>query len=426
MSKQTIGEKLKSLRVARGLSQLQLSVGICTASAISQIETNRMTPSSELLTKLAAKLDVDVSYLGTDSDLRTDVLVIEGYIAKEDFEAALNHIETAQKKTCIDPSLAHDLKLWKGMALSRLDQGDEALDVLMGLDNQANYLTSTKWAKLLNELGNACFRMYRFNLAYSYYVRAYQKSIELDRDDFFVGTISYNLANTCRWLGLFDQALMYIKAAQELYSNLVNHTKFADALLTKGITLQKLGRSSEAELCIQQAVVLYDTERNMQKASEARHAYNYLIMLSAEPKVAIEKLTGSVAEFERAGNLEAVVYTYVIIADWYLDHGSVDQAEEYLSKALAYNLTSEDDALSPQLLQLDLVRAKISGIQGQYDLAVSLGGRAAKGLESLGLVFYAVDAYKFVKRILEQQGKYKDAIEVSDKVIDLMEKRVAG
>src|SRR6059058_6514851 len=67
---ETIGVRLKRLRLARGLSQRELSSPGVSYAYISRIEAGARTPSVKALRKLAQKLSVSVEYLETGRDIR--------------------------------------------------------------------------------------------------------------------------------------------------------------------------------------------------------------------------------------------------------------------------------------------------------------------------------------------------------------------
>jgi transcriptional regulator with XRE-family HTH domain len=67
---ETIGARLKRLRVQRGLSQRDLSSPGVSYAYISRIEAGARTPSVKALRKLAQKLGVSVEYVETGRDLR--------------------------------------------------------------------------------------------------------------------------------------------------------------------------------------------------------------------------------------------------------------------------------------------------------------------------------------------------------------------
>ncbi|RTR34025.1 XRE family transcriptional regulator [Robertmurraya yapensis] len=57
-----IGQAIKDLRQAVGLSQEELASGICNQAQISNLENNNATPSAMLLNQIATKLGVDMNY----------------------------------------------------------------------------------------------------------------------------------------------------------------------------------------------------------------------------------------------------------------------------------------------------------------------------------------------------------------------------
>src|ERR671926_1534753 len=69
-STESIGARLKRLRLERSLSQRDLSSPGVSYAYISRIEAGARTPSVKALRKLAQKLGVTVEYLETGRDIR--------------------------------------------------------------------------------------------------------------------------------------------------------------------------------------------------------------------------------------------------------------------------------------------------------------------------------------------------------------------
>jgi tetratricopeptide (TPR) repeat protein len=86
---ETVGARLKRLRLERGLSQRDLSSPGVSYAYISRIEAGARTPSVKALRMLAAKLSVSVEYLETGRDIReTDARELE--LADAELELRLN------------------------------------------------------------------------------------------------------------------------------------------------------------------------------------------------------------------------------------------------------------------------------------------------------------------------------------------------
>ena len=66
---ETIGQRLKRLRLERGLSQRELAAPGVSYAYISRIEAGTRQPSVKALRKLATKLGISADYLETGSDL---------------------------------------------------------------------------------------------------------------------------------------------------------------------------------------------------------------------------------------------------------------------------------------------------------------------------------------------------------------------
>jgi transcriptional regulator with XRE-family HTH domain len=97
-SAETIGARLKRLRLQRGLSQRDLSSPGVSYAYISRIEAGARTPSVKALRKLAQKLGVSVEYLETGRDIR-DVDDRELRLADAELELRLaDDIESAETK----------------------------------------------------------------------------------------------------------------------------------------------------------------------------------------------------------------------------------------------------------------------------------------------------------------------------------------
>lgn len=69
---ETVGERLRRLRLERGLSQRAIAAPGVSYAYISRIEAGTRQPSMKALRKLAAKLGVTAEYLETGSDLTDD------------------------------------------------------------------------------------------------------------------------------------------------------------------------------------------------------------------------------------------------------------------------------------------------------------------------------------------------------------------
>src|ERR1043165_10091512 len=95
---ETVGERLRRLRLQRGLSQRDLSSPGVSYAYISRIEAGARTPSVKALRKLAQKLEVSVEFLETGRDIR-EVDDRELRLADAELELRLGgDVASAQRK----------------------------------------------------------------------------------------------------------------------------------------------------------------------------------------------------------------------------------------------------------------------------------------------------------------------------------------
>src|ERR671930_2327366 len=105
---ETLGARLKRLRLERGFSQRDLSSPGVSYAYISRIEAGARTPSVKALRKLAQKLGVSVEYLETGRDMR-DVDDRELRLADAELELRLTEdVSAAEDKlrAILDESVA--------------------------------------------------------------------------------------------------------------------------------------------------------------------------------------------------------------------------------------------------------------------------------------------------------------------------------
>ncbi|MDM5154271.1 helix-turn-helix transcriptional regulator [Bacillus sp. DX1.1] len=90
----TLGEKIRTLRKEKRLTQTELAGTELTKSMLSQIENGKATPSMKTLHYLADKLDCDASFLleENDEDLTELVQEMEQYINDGRFEEVYNKL----------------------------------------------------------------------------------------------------------------------------------------------------------------------------------------------------------------------------------------------------------------------------------------------------------------------------------------------
>src|ERR1700682_2509208 len=156
----SVGERLRQARLARGLTQEQLARGVATKGFISQVECNRATPSLAKLRLIAERLGLplghftgdhtplELTYLRKSADLAVKAKEPDRALAMIDEAGPL--AQTANERA--------DLERIRGMALDALNRPPEAPVALQTAaadappdDPELNGAIYTEIATVLNE-----------------------------------------------------------------------------------------------------------------------------------------------------------------------------------------------------------------------------------------------------------------------------------
>jgi len=326
----SVGERLREARLARGLTQEQLARGLATKGFISQVERNHATPSLSKLRVFAERLGQPLSYFVPDRPAPPLTLL------RKAAQLAVRAEEPAQALAILTeaaglPATANeraDLQRIRGVALSELRQNQEALSTLQGaaatapmddaelnaaiyveigtvlqIEEQFNAAIEANrraldWldrcrhadpelrARVLTNLGSNSFRLGQHAEALAFFVRALDAALDAHMA----------LGVAARAVGELDRALEHCNRALELHSR-IRHERAANRILNNmGDVHYAAGRKREAaELqrqCLQRARELKaDFEIGLAAGALARYAledrkYSAAIVLAQESQQA--------------------------------------------------------------------------------------------------------------------------------------------
>src|SRR5438105_12058657 len=128
----SVGERLREARLAKGLTQEQLARGLATKGFISQVERNHASPSLAKLRVIAERLGQPLSYFVPDRPPQHLTLLRKSAqlaVRAEEPAKALAILAEAAGLLATANERA-DLQRIRGVALSELRQNREALSTL--------------------------------------------------------------------------------------------------------------------------------------------------------------------------------------------------------------------------------------------------------------------------------------------------------
>ncbi|RXJ02174.1 XRE family transcriptional regulator [Anaerobacillus alkaliphilus] len=146
-----IGEKIKLLRQESGITQKQLSDGICDRTFISKIEKGLVHPSADILNKICNKLDIPLDqleyYHSEENYEYTKLLIadIRRSVQKRDYERVNSLVSSSIHSPHYQVGIMKPFLLWnKGLVLFYLNkENDRAISLLQDALEQIKQVPHT-------------------------------------------------------------------------------------------------------------------------------------------------------------------------------------------------------------------------------------------------------------------------------------------
>lgn len=287
----SIGERLKTARTARGLTQERLAAGIATKGFISQVERNLTNPSLPRLRLLADRLGQPLSYFlegapPTDAPylLKAAELAIKAHEARR---ALVLLDEVVEDELAADERA--DARRLRGMALIATRKGSLGLRTLQEAAALAPADDPALNAAIYVEIGAALGNQELFNASVEANMRALywlDRCREPDLDT--RARVLTNLANDWYRLGRTADAITYFEQALTAATDGENLLRIANAHMALGITARASGQLRDAMRHCDRALALH---RRLGREQTANQILNNL--------ADVHYAQGNVAEAQR-------------------------------------------------------------------------------------------------------------------------------
>jgi transcriptional regulator with XRE-family HTH domain len=389
---ETIGERLKRLRLERGLSQRELAAPGVSYAYISRIEAGTRQPSVKALRRLASKLGVSADYLETGSDL-DPAAARELRLTDLELAVRLGEHEGIEQK--IESALADAVAAGDHPAALRARVALAQLALEQGEYERAATL-------LENALADEVFApVERFEI-YANLGRAYASSGRPDRAaELFqscidgVSDVGGDASLEARYATLLSYAL----------------TDMGDVVRAEEVVRDALARTSDSTDPYMRVRLYWSIARLAH--SEGRET------------VALENVRKAIALLQATDDTFHLARAHILAAQITLGRGSADESEEHLERAeqlLGTSATQQDRLYITQLrARIALNRGDAGTAAGLAQTAIGLSHSAAPSEEGIALHAladaYAMSgdadgafaAYERAVELLESGARWRDA-----------------
>jgi tetratricopeptide (TPR) repeat protein len=393
---ETVGQRLRRLRVERGLSQRELSGPGVSYAYISRIEAGARRPSVKALRMLAPKLGVSVEYLETGSDLR-DVDEREFRLVDAELQLRLEDDPAAAERTL----------------LGILDEAITAGD-----------LASATRARLA--LGLSASRRGEYGEAIARFEEALQSGLvtaELRPDVFSALGRAYAARGSMRRAAdLFSQCLDEVRETRD--GNAAAYVRFATDL---SYALTDLGFYDRAQAVLDEAMEHADALEDPYTRVRVYWSIGRLETHRGKAAAGLESLRRALALLEATEDVVHLAKTHLQCAWSLIGAGRAEEARPHLEKAerlfgpqadrldraylrteqakCAAQLGNADDAVAYARDALDVLGESDPHEQGSALYALALG------LSLKGDYAAAEDAFKRSVDLLEEHATARECAE---------------
>jgi transcriptional regulator with XRE-family HTH domain len=388
---ETIGQRLKRLRLERGLSQRELAAPGVSYAYISRIEAGTRQPSVKALRRLAAKLGVSADYLETGSDL--------------------------------DPADSRELRL-----------SDLELAIRLGADGD----TEGPLRELIAEADAAGDRTTALRARVALAALAQDHGAHADAVRLFEAALEGQAFDPVSFVDIYQQlARAYAgagrtRAAVELLERCLDELGDGDdvALEARYATMLSYALSDIGEIARAEEVVARALERVKETEDpymRVRLYWSMARLAHAEGRVgvALTNVRKAIALLQATEDTVHLARAHLLAAGITLSRDDAETAERHLDQAEHFLGAS---AAVEDTVEIKIRRSRVAVLTGRGESAVALAGEAlalipdedrldrglaysalAEGQAACGDFGAAHDAYARAVDLLEEHGRWRDA-----------------
>lgn len=418
---ETIGQRLKRLRLEKGLSQRELAAPGVSYAYISRIEAGTRQPSVKALRKLAAKLGVSADFLETGS----------GLVSSEARELRLANLELSVRlgewddlEEPLERLLAEAVGAGDAAAATRARVALAALAQEHGdFERSAALLEATiadepfmpvEHFDIYTQLGRAYTSAGRPKEAVELFGRCMDGVEDVGETTLaarYATLLSYALTD----IGAIARAETVVERALELVRGTADPYMRVRLYWSMARLAHKEGREAVALTNVRKAIALLEATDDSFHLARA-HLLAARIMIAREDVDASElHLKQATKLFGITPSLEDSAELHILESRSAALRGDTERAMEFARRALGLDgLSLVDEAYATGAL------ADALALSGDHEGAHVSYGHAAGTLEGQGLHREAARVCRAWGHLLQKLGRDRDAAEILDRAAELI------
>jgi len=413
-----LGDRLRLLRVAAGLTQTELAGDRFSKEYVSQIERGKTRPTPETVEWLAQRLDVDPAFLSrgvsTDERGRVEALLAraEALTQAHEYKDAIAAYVEARSAVAATNSDELDLRGRAGEAWARMEEGDvqTAIELLIGARAlvEGSVFSDVDRADILYRLGACRYKLSSISTA----VGLFNEALELaDRSelpcDLLRADILQRRSRCYRRQRDFEAAREDVERALELAQGINDRGMMAHAYFQASLVAERTGHWPLSRTYAEQAKALYQELEDERNVGRMLINLGGLNLLLGKPREAIEQLKASFAVAVEVDSQGDAAQAMGGLATVHLHLGEWAEAEEHARHALRL-LEGREDFLD-EIGQSELVLGRSLLERGRLDEAEESFRAADATFEQFSSVSHRANVWVALGDLAARRGEDVEA-----------------
>ena len=413
-----LGERVRTLRIASGLTQTQLAGERFSKEYISQIERGKTRPTATTIAWLAEQLGVDAAFLasGVSTEERARVEAeldrAEALSAAHDYEDALAAFRQVALAVEASGSAALEVRASTGEAWALQERGQvrEAMDLLQRSRElvERREFSDVERADVLFRLGVCRYKLSSISTAVALFDEAFELA---ERSGHPCGLLRSDILqwrSRCRrrlrdYVAARDDA----ERALELAQDLGDRAAIARAYFQASLIAQREGHYVLSRSHAQRAKELYQSVNDERNVGRLHLMLGGLTLLLGDEDHAVEHLKASYSRALDADSPADAAQALEGIARVHLNRGEYDQADELARQSLALLHGREDYLHEVSPSQLVLGRALLE--RGRLDEAEECFRAADAAAEQMASISHRTEAWVALGDLATRRGDAREA-----------------
>jgi len=417
----SLGQKIKELRILKGLTQSDLGSGMVTPSMISQIEADKANPSHKLLCAIAEKLETSVDYFLSDMQTKLEQTstykLAKAFMESGEYDKAISLLEELLDNPAPHLQLTN-ISFDLANCYLHVGQFDRSIELFEDvLDNAVRAGEHNLAVLSLNKLGVIQLRKENLLLAQFHWKKAYQILSRVE--DIDVSTKAFvitNLGMVNLKLGEYAEALKYYTESYQLLQG-TNYLKLiGETYNGLGHANKELKNYKKAIEHTQDAIAIFKSLNYVKTSYECK--VNLAMIKGEEGKTedALSLLEECMEGFKDHGTDFDIANVHTEMARLLYREGRYETAESNCSKAL--------ELLEPGIRETAFVFRTLSRIKlatEEFDASIEYAEKAIELFQRNDMIGQLTKTYSLLGEVYKSRGDFLAATDCLQKMQNVIE-----